>query len=63
MQKSTGQEEDRPADLNHPYDNFKETLYEHSSSVIAIEKNFKDKTLFATAGRDSKVLIWKLSED
>ena len=55
--------EDRPADLDHPYDNFQETLYEHSASVTAIEKNYKDQSLFATAGRDSFVFIWRLAGD
>jgi WD40 repeat protein len=35
-------------------------LYEHSASVTAIEKNFKDNKVFATAGRDQKVFIWEL---
>jgi len=53
--------EDRPADLDHPYDYFKETLYEHSAPVTAIEKNFKDQTLFATGGKDSNVFLWNLA--
>lgn len=53
--------EDRPADLDHPYDYFKESLYEHSAPVTAIEKNYKDQTLFATGGKDSKVFLWSLA--
>lgn len=53
--------EDRPADLDHPYDNFQESLYEHGGPVVAIEKNFKDNSIFATAGKDQKVFIWKLA--
>jgi hypothetical protein len=36
-------------------------LYEHSGSVTCIEKNFKEKTIFATGGRDGNAYIWKLS--
>lgn len=63
MQKSAGSEvtEDRPANLDHPYDNFLETLYEHSGPVTAIEKNFKSPSIFASGGKDSKVFIWDLS--
>lgn len=53
--------ENRAADLDHPYDNFQESLYEHGATVTSIEKNFKDQTIFATAGRDQKAFIWKLS--
>lgn len=56
-----GAAESRPADIDHPYDYFQESLYEHGSSVTAIEKNFKDNTLFASSGRDQNVFIWKLS--
>ena len=61
MQRSDGLEEDRPANLDHPYDNFLETLYEHSGPVTAIEKNFKNTSIFASAGKDSKVFIWDLA--
>lgn len=48
--------------LQHPDDLFAESLYEHTESVVAIEKNFKDHHRFATAGRDSSVCFWKFSE-
>jgi len=38
-----------------------ETLYEHSGPVTAIEKNFKNTSIFASGGKDSKVFIWDLS--
>ena len=62
VQRSDGHqaEEDRPANLDHPYDNFLETLYEHSGPVTAIEKNFKNTSVFASGGKDSKVFIWNL---
>jgi len=53
--------EERPADLDHPYDYFQESIYEHSATVTAIERHFKDQTVFASAGRDGKVFIWQLS--
>ena len=55
--------EDRPADLDHPYDNFKETIYEHCGPVTCIEKNFKDNTIFASGGKDSKVFIWTIGDE
>lgn len=63
VQRSDGaqQMEERPANLDHPYDNFLETLYEHSGPVTAIEKNFKNASIFASGGKDSKVFIWDLS--
>ena len=53
--------EDRPANLDHPYDNFMESLYEHSGPITAIEKNFKLNNIFASGGKDSKVFIWDLN--
>lgn len=59
VQRSPGAvTEDRPADLDHPYDYFQETIYEHSATVTAIERHFQDQTLFASAGRDGKLFIW-----
>ncbi len=63
VQRQEGISEDRPADLDHPYDNFLETLYEHSGPVTAIEKNFKNNSVFASGGKDSKVFIWSLGEE
>ena len=56
----TSTDGERPADLDNPYDYFLETLYEHSAPVTAIEKNFKEPSLFASGGKDSKVFIWNL---
>jgi hypothetical protein len=40
VQKSVdGAAESRPADIDHPYDYFQESLYEHGASITAIEKN------------------------
>lgn len=62
VQRSAGDQfEDRPADIDHPYDNFQETLYEHRGPVTCVEKNFKDQTVFASAGKDSKVFLWSLT--
>lgn len=58
--QAEGTTETRPADLDHPYDYFQESLYEHGASVTCIEKNFKDNSMFATGGRDAKVFVWKL---
>ena len=61
IQKTEGsQAETRPADLDHPYDYFKESLYEHSAPVTSIEKNFKEPSIFATGGKDSNVFLWNL---
>ena len=35
-----GATEERPADLDHPYDYFQESIYEHSATVTAIERHF-----------------------
>jgi WD40 repeat protein len=49
--------------LDHPYDYFKDTVYEHSAPVTAIEKNFKDSSIFASSGKDSKVFLWNLQSE
>jgi len=48
--------------LPHPDDIFRENLYEHSDSVVAIEKNFIDSKRFATASKDGSVVFWKFAE-
>ena len=40
-------------ELDNPYDQFVETLYEHSDSVTKIEKNFRDNNVFMSCGKDS----------
>jgi hypothetical protein len=47
--------------LDHPYDYFQESIYEHSSTVTALEKNFKDPTVFASGGKDGRTMIWQLA--
>jgi WD40 repeat protein len=49
--------------LDHPYDNFKESLYEHSAPVTCIEKNFKVPSIFASGGKDSNVFLWNLESE
>ncbi len=49
--------------MDHPYDNFKESLYEHSASVTSIEKNFKVPSIFASGGKDSNVFLWNLESE
>eukprot|EP00347_Sterkiella_histriomuscorum_P001352 403372362 len=49
--------------LQHPDDIFAESLYEHTETVTAIEKNFKNPLRFASAGRDSSVCFWHFSEN
>ena len=50
--QAEGTMEEKPADLDHPYDYFQESLYEHGGSVTCLEKNFSDNTIFASGGRD-----------
>lgn len=47
--------------MDHPYDYFQESIYEHSSTVTALEKNFKEPTVFATGGKDGRAMIWQLA--
>lgn len=60
--KTTGGDQPVANPLDHPYDIFQETLYEHDQSVVAIEKNFKDPLTFASASRDGTACIWKFIE-
>jgi hypothetical protein len=42
---------------------FKESLFEHTDAISNIEKNFKNNTLFLTAGKDALVNVWKFTEN
>ena len=47
---------------DHPDSQFLESIYEHTDSVVCIEKNFKDKQTFLTGSKDASVYIWKFVE-
>lgn len=57
---------DKPSsvdDLESSNTIFKESMFEHSDSITCIERNFKDKTKFLTAGKDSLLNVWKFSDN
>lgn len=49
--------------MAHPDQAFVESLYEHSDSVVCVQKHHKDASRFLTASKDSSLSIWKFSSD